>query len=228
MLYLAMTAAEISKNENLPDHMAYMACHFSPYGTGLANLPQALPEGSMLIVNDRTPPMGHDPILVSEQLQMIAEVCSCSRILLDFQRPGDPVTESIVRAVLEKAPCPVGVSEVYAQASSHPVFLPPVPLQLTLAEYITPWQGRDIWLEAALDAISITVTDQGSSYAPCMPPLTALPHFDRELVCHYGTTLTADAAIFTLQRTYEDLQKLMADERIACSVGLHQELKGVP
>ena len=37
--YLAMTAAEMTQAGSLPRHAAWMACHFSPYSTGLTNLP---------------------------------------------------------------------------------------------------------------------------------------------------------------------------------------------
>ncbi len=228
MLYLAMTEAEISKISAVPDPLAYMACHFSPYGTGLSNLPEQLPAGSMLILNDLTPPMGHDPQRIAQDLQQAALAFSCSRILLDFQRAGDPATKAIAKAVIEQAPCPVGVSDIYAKNEACAVFLPPLPLHETAEAYLAPWQEREIWMEAALDAMTITVTATGSRYAACMPPLTALPHFDGELLCHYSTALTDDAAVFTLHRTYEDLQRLMEDERISCFVGLYQELKGVP
>ena len=41
--FLAMTAAEIRGTETLPPKTAWMACHFSPYSTGLSNLPKDLP-----------------------------------------------------------------------------------------------------------------------------------------------------------------------------------------
>ena len=47
--FLAMTAAEIQGTETLPPKTAWMACHFSPYSTGLSNLPKALPPGLSLI-----------------------------------------------------------------------------------------------------------------------------------------------------------------------------------
>ena len=59
--FLAMTGAEMRNNSVLPDKIAWMACHFSPYGTGLSNLPKNLPAGSLLMVDDITPPHGHDP-----------------------------------------------------------------------------------------------------------------------------------------------------------------------
>ena len=48
-VFLAMTAAEICGNRNLPANLGWMACHFSPYGTGLSNLPKQLPPSSLLI-----------------------------------------------------------------------------------------------------------------------------------------------------------------------------------
>ncbi len=224
MLYLAMTAAEIAANSQIPPNLGYMACHFSPYGTGLSNLPEALPEGSMLLVNDRTPVQCHDPELIARTLAQTAEENRCSRILLDLQRPAEPLTEQIVQAILRQAPCPVGVSQLYGAALSCPIFLPPVPLTQLAEEYLAPWQGREIWLEAALDAITITVTPQGSRTSPCPAPAVPLSHADRELCCHYSLELTQDQAIFTLHRTWEDLQMLMEGSSISCWVGLHQEL----
>ena len=59
--YLAMTAAEMAGTAPLPRYMAWMACHFSPYSTGLTNRPAKLRQGSLLILNDRTPIHCHDP-----------------------------------------------------------------------------------------------------------------------------------------------------------------------
>ena len=68
-LYLAMTAAELQNCRQIPEHIAWMACHFSPYSSGISNVPVQLPAGSVLILNDRIPPQGHDPELVARQLQ---------------------------------------------------------------------------------------------------------------------------------------------------------------
>ncbi len=224
-LYLAMTAAEIGTNSPLPARLAWMACHFSPYGTGLSNLPQVLPEGSMLIVNDLTPVGNHSPEAIVCQLQDVIQGFGCSRILLDFQRPGDARTREIAEVIVRELPCPVAVSECYAEGLPCPVFLPPVPLWKTAGEYIKPWSGREIWLEAALDAAQITVTEKGSTFLPCPAQEIPLPHLDTDLCCHYGIELTDSAAVFTLQRTEEDLQRLLEKEQIACFVGLYQELQ---
>ena len=69
MPYLAMTPAEFNSVSQPPPDFAYMACHFSPYGTGLGNLPTVLPPESLLILNDRTPIHGHDPQRIFDQLK---------------------------------------------------------------------------------------------------------------------------------------------------------------
>ena len=74
-LYLAMTAREFRICKTVPANMAWMACHFSPYGTGLSNLPTSLPPGSMIILNDRTPICGHDPELIAAQLKELLKSC---------------------------------------------------------------------------------------------------------------------------------------------------------
>lgn len=67
-LFLAMTAAEFRIAAEIPAHPAWMACHFSAYGTGISNLPRELPAGAMLMLNDRTPICGHDPEDVAKPL----------------------------------------------------------------------------------------------------------------------------------------------------------------
>ena len=95
-LYLAMTAAEIRENPFLPGNTAYMACHFSPYGTGLSNLPRDLPPESLLILNDRTPIRGHDPQQIRDQLAQAMAQFQCLGLLLDFQRAGNDETRALV------------------------------------------------------------------------------------------------------------------------------------
>ena len=79
-IYLAMTAAEFRQNPAISGKIGWMACHFSPYGTGLSNCPTELPPGSMLILNDRTPVCGHDPALIAAQLAEMATQLNCSRV----------------------------------------------------------------------------------------------------------------------------------------------------
>lgn len=226
-LYLAMTAAEFRSQTDFSAPVAWMACHFSPYSTGLTNLPKSLPKDSMLILNDRTPICGHDPQLIYEVLLQTVERTKACCVLLDLQRPDVEETGRLVRALVETLPCPVAVSHHYAQGFTCPVFLPPVPLTVPPEEYLMPWQGRDIWLEAALDGQSITVTEKGALFTPLPHCCEASAHADGSLHCHYRIDVEDTNIRFTLHRTKEDLQALLADVQrfgVSHAVGLYQEL----
>ena len=227
-LYLALTAAEFSSCHTLPSALAWMACHFSCYGTGLSNVPEALPKGAMLILNDRTPVYGHDAGRIVAQLTQMAEQWQLDSILLDFQRPDNPETAAIAQAIVEALPCPVGVSDSYAAAFSCPVFLSPPPLYCPIDAYLAPWSGKELWLEAALGSQTIIVTENGSQYGPLLPEEGTEPCFEEpQLLCHYHIALTQTQADFTLFRTREDLDALLnAAESLGVTkaVGLYQEL----
>ena len=227
--YLAMTAAEFAAAEPLPPNIAWMACHFSPYGTGLSNLPPALPAGSLLILNDRIPFSGHDPHRIAQQMKQAAEALDCAGVLLDFQRPDCPELERLSGALVSALPCPVAVAEAYAGDFDSPVFLSPCPHHTPLAEYIVPWAGRELWLDLAVDAEIITVTKDGAQFYPL--PLGEIPeggYHDEKLHCHYRTETGENFARFTLWRTQEDLDALAKEAEglgIRTLVGLYQELR---
>lgn len=219
--YLAMTAAEFEKASVLPEPMAWMACHYSPYGTGLSNLPRQLPTGSLLILNDRTPICGHDADLVAKQLRECAEKFSCAGILLDLQRSG---SEDVVKAVAT-LPCPVAVTPPYAQSAPCAVFLPPPPLTVPLKKHITPWDGREIWLEIATEETTVRVTADGSGHIT--PHALACPHTDARLHCRYGMEKSAQFVDFYLQRSADECNALMREANecgISVFVGLYQQL----
>ena len=226
--FLAMTGAEMRNNSVLPEKIAWMACHFSPYGAGLSNLPKNLPAGSLLMVDDITPPHGHDPHLIAEQLSMCVEFLQCCGVLLDFQRPGYDETIVIVKQLTEVLPCPVAVSACYAKQFDCPVFLPPVPPSVPLEEYLLPWKGREIWLEAGLEGELLTLTEQGCNVISLTYSDTETDSFfDQELYCHYTIETNEKAARFTLWRTMEDLNHLLKKTEelgVVQSVGLFQEI----
>lgn len=219
--YLAMTRTEFTACSSLPEPMAWMACHFSPYGTGLTNLPPALPKGSMVILNDRIPMAGHDPDTVLRQLREQEVDC----LLLDLQRPPEPGSLDLARRLTRSLSCPVGVTAAYGKALDCPLFLPPPPPDTPLAEYLAPWQRREVWLELSLEGMSCTVTEQGSQAGP-LPQIPEAGHRDDTLLCHYRMTLSEAQAEFALWRTRKDLDDLLEQAKahgVTKTVGLWQE-----
>lgn len=226
-LYLAMTAAEFHTAEVLPLHPAWMACHFSLYGTGLSNIPRTLPKGSMLMLNDRIPICGHDPQLVAQTLCQAAKDLECDCILLDLQRTECEEHFDVIRAVLEQAGCPVGVSALYAGEFDCPVLIPPVPPHVAPKEAFCKWEGRELWLELSTEGTEIAVTEKGSQYTPLVGFLPdEHSHQEPELFCHYAISTEDDRILFSLGRTGED-QIALLDTAAACGItralGLWQE-----
>ncbi len=228
-VFLAMTAGEVAQAEELPERLAWMACHFSAYGTGISNIPKALPPGSMLMLNDRTPVCGHAPDAVAKALCEAAERLQCDCILLDLQRPEQEGLLPIIRAVLDRASCPVGVSALYAEDLDCPVLVPPVAPYQPLKKALTPWAGRELWLELSTQGTQITVTQEGSYYAPLPfyePPEKG--HYDQELCCHYEIQPEEKEVRFLLGRTETDLQTLLEKAKafnVTHSIRLWQEFK---
>ena len=227
-VFLAMTAREMEGA--LPNRVAYMACHFSPYSKGLSNAPRTLPENSLLLVDDSMPVQSHEPNLVVSQLKGLVERFSVSAVLLDFQREKNELAADMVSALLHALPCPVAVTECYAKALGCPVFLSPPPVNVALGDYLKDWLKQGVYLELAPEARRFTVTEAGCTVTP-LPVHTrpALPLKDERLRCRYGVEVFEDRAIFTLCRTGEDLAAL-AEEAIGLGVdsvvGLYQELNG--
>ena len=225
--FLAMTAAEIFGNHSLPPQTAWMACHFSLWGPGLTNLPQALPPGSLLLVDDSNPIRDHDPRQILDQLAACTERLACRGVVLDFQRPDREEAQALAALLVSALPCPVAVTEFYAASLTCPVFLSPVPPSEPPEAYFSPWKGREVWLELALDGEQITVTEEGSSISPlpvAMP--TETDFFDNTLLCHYRQEVRETEAVFTLYRSAEDIRQLLAQTEkygVTQAIGLYQE-----
>lgn len=225
--YLALTAAEFANTDPLPEKIAWMACHYSCYGTGLSNLPTQLPEGSMIIVNDRTPPDRHDPQRILEQLRSLTETLKPDSILLDFQRAGFSLNQQLPQILVEGLPCPVGVTAEYAQHTNCAVFLEPPPLHMPLSDYIAPWEGREIWLEAVSETKCYRITAEGcqiQSQEDCPLPEPVLT--EESLFFRYHLELADDAAVFTLHRDKKSLDALLENATgITRAIGLYQQLR---
>jgi len=227
--YLAMTAAEMRAAPDIPAEAAWMACHFSPYGTGLSNLPDSLPPNALLILNDRTPIHGHDRERIAEQLQERIGALQCRALLLDFQRPEEPETAALAAHLCSTLSCPVAVSDWYAQGLDCPVFLPPVPPDVPLDAHLARWQGRECWLEVALEGEILSITEEGTTTAPLpFPEIPAAGQRETSLHCHYQIALSDADIRFLLWRTNGDLDELLEkaeDFGVSATVGLYQEWK---
>ena len=227
-LYLAVTGAEMSAFSQFSFPCAYMACHFSPYTNGLTNLPEHLPDNSILILNDRMRCSGHSADLVVQQLQETLERFHCESVLLDFQRPPDLESEAMVKQITLSLPCPVAVTEAFATSLVCPVFLAPAPLHIPLAEHLAPWMDREIWLEAALGQEEIAVTQKGAQFVAQFPSEGLTDGFyDAELCCYYRTKIEESMIRFTLFDTKDSLQKKLSHAHslgVRRNIGLWQEL----
>ena len=226
--FLAMTAAEFRDASSLPPRIAWMACHFSPYGLGLSNLPYELPPNSLLMVDDITPPHGHDPERIVQQLKERVEALRCCGVFLDFQRRNCEETKVITKYIAQALPCPVSVSQWYAEeVVDCAVFLPPPPPSESLEAHILPWIERKIWLELSTDGEIIILTDQGAEICPFSYPDTQIDGFqEKNLCCHYSVQTKEKSARFTLWRTKDDIDALLKEAEslgIAGVIGLYQE-----
>lgn len=223
-VFLAMTAGEMK--DLAAERVAYMALHFSPYGTGLSNPPKSLPENSIIILDDSMQIENHDPTLVARQLKELVSQFSACAVLLDFQREKSALTQGIVSCILQALPCPVAVTETYAKALHCPVFLAPPPVNKPLAGYLSAWLKQGVYLEIAPETTQFTVTEKGSASAEA-PAAHCLPLKDEKLHCHYNVEVFPGKAVFTLGRNREDLAALAQEAYglgVQGVVGLYQEL----
>lgn len=223
-VFLAMTAGEMK--EASAERIAYMALHFSPYGTGLSNPPQSLPKNSFLLLDDSMQIEDHDPALVAQQLQELVSSFSACAVLLDFQREASPQTRNMISHILQALPCPVAATAPYAKEFRCPVFLAPPPVNQALAAYLSPWLEHGIYLEIAPDCVEFTVTEKGCTKSQIYPPKD-LPLTDKRLHSHYQIKVLSDKAVFTVCRYTADLQSLVKEAEalgvLGC-VGLYTEL----
>ena len=227
-MYLAQTPWEFDQNSNKNTNLAWMSCRFSPSHTGLSHIPQQLPENTLLILDDMTPPQDHDEDAIHSTLSEIIKKFHCPGILLDFQRPDHPNSLRMIQKLLT-LPCPVIVSDIYAKGLDCSVFLPPIPPYVTPEDYCRPWKNREIWLEIGIQTQTLTLTAQGCQIIDCTyDQHLKLPHFDPNLCCHYDFTICDSQASFTLHRTKADNTSLLSSlEQLGVKgcVGLYENFK---
>lgn len=223
---VAITGAEFHSAQTLPEHLAWMACHFSSTGSGLSNLPKNLPPGSIVMVDDSSPPHAHDPEQITTELMQLLDF-QVSAILLDFQRPQLEENARLAQFLVKRLPCTVCVTPHYAADLDCPVLLSPPPLHLPLEEHLEPWHTRQVWLEALLESEQITVTKEGSTVSSLpFSPLEGDNFADTALFCRYQIQVLQDRAVFTLTRDEDMLKSMLSTAaRLGArqAVGLYQQ-----
>ncbi len=227
-IYLAMTGWEIGRCPELPRYTGFMACHFSSGDSGLAGIPRQLPENALLMVDDQTPPDGHDPARIARQLQEAVERLRPAGVILDFQRPYCHQTQAIVQSIQKVIQCPAAVTSVYQKGWSGGIFVPPVPGNISPEVYLKPWLGRQIWLEMENTGTCLTVTEQGCFRQLLSNPLAEPVFADGAACCHYSIAVFRDRAQFCFCRTPEDQAALLEKAEAlgtVFAVGLYQEFR---
>lgn len=224
--YLAMTAGEIAQCPPHSPNPVWLAPCDPRLWTNFS-----LSEGSILAITDQIPVKQQDIPALCDTLSKLVFRSRCQGILLDFQHPGSSEYRSLAKRLTDILPCPVAVSDLYAQPLNSPVFLSPVPPCQRLSSHIAAWTGREIWLDISTEAVKILLTPEGSTF-------TALPHYvptqkghkDETLHSHYAISVDKTSAVFTLWRTKEDLESLLQEAEsfgISKVIGLYQELNGI-
>ena len=228
-LYLAMTGREILAAQPSASRCAYMACHFSPYGLGLSNLPKALPEGAVILLSDRIPPGGHDAEVVVAQLEELVRQFQPKAIVLDLETAGNGFCRELAVKCSGISGAEITVAAAYAKDLPCSVFVGAGALWTPAEKLLKPWQGRKLWVEAVLQRGLVTVTDQGAGYEelPWEPPEEELP-VDEDLQVAYRIRQTKDAVEVMLWRGKEQLPKWMEKlEQLGAEgfLGLYQQLR---
>ena len=205
-VFYAMTKEEMQSAAQFPEHLALI-----DFANGT--------EDSLLILTDRKS-------WSLSEIQSIAN--NHSKILLDFQHPENPENHRII-AELERLGLPYCATGIYAAQYGCAVLLPPVPPTRSLSDHISPWKGRELWLEIALDGQHITLTKDGCTeqYIPHAQHRHGA-HNDEKLHCRYFVHTTENAAEFTLWRSKEDIADLLKEAEslgVRLAVGLWQEWK---
>lgn len=225
-IYLAFTGAELKAMQAYQGKTAWIGCHLSPYSLGIAPQPSALTHCDLLILTDETPPDGHDPKRVADEVIDAASRLGSERILLDFQRQPSAESHGITEELLKSTTIPVGVSSTHANDLSCPVFLSPPPLWTPLEEELIPWAGREIWLEIAPEDGYITLTEEGSCYHLCEPNFP-YPFEDKKLHISYKTDIAHNEVTVYLRRDPSHMAAWLNDAGklgVSAAIGLYQLL----
>ena len=173
-------------------------------------------------------PGGYLPVITDHRpltWEAVDRLCRLGRrweyALLDLENPRCPEAQ----ALLEGLPCPAAVPPGMGDG---PVFLPPCPLHVPLERWLAPWQGREIWMEAAMQRQTVTVDGAGMTASPPEPAEDPAGGFrSGELRCRFLQDISPDRAVFTLFDTPQTLEEKLdaaASLGVTRAIGLYAEL----
>ena len=198
--------------------------YLAGFGLEIHTIPQPallMPDWSV------SPPQGVLPVITDCRPlteEGVDRLCSMARrwkrAVLDFELPPS----ALALELLKRLPCPAAAPPGYGDG---PVFLPPPPLCVPLEDYLAPWQGREIWLEAALQKQTVTVTAAGTSFSTAVPGDLEGGFGCKELCCRFTQEIREDRAVFTLFDTPETLKDKLARAQelgVTAALGLYCEL----
>ena len=199
------------------------------YLAGLGLEIHSIPRPALLMLDRfQPPPPGVLPVITDCQPlteEAVDRLCHWAehweRTVLDFEGPPTPAALELLR----RLPCPAAAPPGYAETG--PVFLPPAPLHVPLEEYLAPWKSREIWLEAALQQQTVTVTESGAVFSPAAPAQRKDGFECPELCCRFTQEIREDRVVFTLFDTRETLKDKLAlagELGVTAALGLYREL----
>lgn len=211
----------------LPAQFAWMACHFDPNGNGIIDLPETLPPGCILILNDKTPYNGHNAERITQQLAECAQRYSIHGLLLDFERPISEALKETVRRLVYALPCPVAcMKNLKIEGLVSVIQMPPI--LGTPEEYFHTKKGA--WLELRKQAEKYQIEMDGCKSDSIREPQDELTEGQQEtaLCVHYHFTVNAENANLTLWRNRQDreiIMELAKQAGIDTIIGLYQEFR---
>lgn len=223
--YLALSAADFRGCSPLPPHIAWLSCRFSPYGSGLINLPKQLPPDSLCILEDSTPMAAHSIPNISAALSVLLSENRCRGLILDFQRQENAREHQLAAELSKVLPVPVAAPPEFASQDCI-LFLPPAPPETPLQTYLKPWHGRRVWLDTAPNACTLVLSEAGCRIDRNRPFPGGKSFLDSATASRYHIALTNGCAEISLCRDAQTLPVFLEQAGalgVELAVGLWQE-----
>lgn len=223
--YLAKTERETLLYPDDAGPIAWLGCSFGK--NGLTGLPEVLPAGSLLVLDDSVPMADQSIPDIADALQQTLAKFSCCGLLLDFQQQGCAQQRTLAEYLAAHLSHPIAAPQEYAPKGCA-LFVPPVPPEIPIETYLAPWAGREIWLDMALSVRTLHLTAAGCSVSDDAESDPTGDFYDESLCCVYRIQKTDDGFLFRLARDHRCTRALLdraAGLGVTAAVGLWQEFR---